>query len=421
MALTFAQLTAPAAIDDAADYNAALEAARLAKKQALYASLNSVGVQGVYSWATGSVPSSLVEIYAWSLFDYDLSQAYLALGALNSTAFSESGRGDAGQDGLSVLSREVYDNTRGAGLFTVCRIKLTDSAGNGPWTFQPNTVSFSVGRGGKRFDGFDFAGTGAAIVLPKSGTVYVYCKAEAAGSAYGSLSVGAVNTFARGSLSGVTVTNDSTWLNFVGAVVGTDDESDESLRDRNLHKWGELGTGSPASAYVSRCKAADPTNITRVETFTNFDIFDPGRIDIVIAGPAGAVAPSVVQAAQDAIAPLQIGGSFIPETARAVVTSAANRTINVTATVYVQAEYDTAAFQAQVSADFAAFAADHEIGGGKLGIVSAERIAEVLQYRAGLSAGIIYDVDAITPNTDTILAYNEVPLFDLTGLTYVRT
>ena len=143
MALTFAQLTAPAAIDDAADYNAALEAARLAKKQALYASLNSVGVQGVYSWATGSVPSSLVEIYAWSLFDYDLSQAYLALGALNSTAFSESGRGDDGQDGLSVLSREVYDNTRGAGLFTVCRIKLTDSAGNGPWTFQPNTVSFS--------------------------------------------------------------------------------------------------------------------------------------------------------------------------------------------------------------------------------------------------------------------------------------
>jgi hypothetical protein len=103
------------------------------------------------------------------------------------------------------------------------------------------------------------------------------------------------------------------------------------------------------------------------------------------------------------------------------VTSAANRTINVTATVYVQAEYDTAAFQAQVSADFAAFAADHEIGGGKLGIVSAERVSEVLQYRAGLSAGIIYDVDAITPNTDIVLAYNEVPLFDLTGLTYVRT
>ena len=43
------------------------------------------------------------------------------------------------------------------------------------------------------------------------------------------------------------------------------------------------------------------------------------------------------------------------DVARAVVSSAINRTITIAATVYVQKEYNTAAFYAQVSADYAAF------------------------------------------------------------------
>jgi hypothetical protein len=102
------------------------------------------------------------------------------------------------------------------------------------------------------------------------------------------------------------------------------------------------------------------------------------------------------------------------------VTSALNKTISVAGTVYVQKEINVAEFQAQVSADFATFAASHKIGGLPLGIVSAERISAVLQYRAGLNAGaIVLDADTITPSTDTTLAYNEVPVFDLTGLVFV--
>ena len=122
MAASYATLTAAAAIDAASDRNAALQAARLARKNGLYANLNAIGVNGVYSWDTGSVPSSLVEMYAWSLFDLDLSVAYLAQGALNSTAISESGRGDDGNtDQLSVLADEVYDNQRAPAKFTIGR------------------------------------------------------------------------------------------------------------------------------------------------------------------------------------------------------------------------------------------------------------------------------------------------------------
>lgn len=420
---SYATLTAAAAIDAAVDdsaYNTALQAARKARKEGLYTNLNAIGVNGVYSWDTGSVPSSLVEMYAWSLFDLDYSVAYLARGALNSTAESVSGQGDDGNtDQLSVLADEVYDNQRAGAKFTIGRVLLTDSANAGPWTFNPATVSVTVGRGGKRFDGFDYSATGT-VTLPRGGSVYLYIQSEAAGAAYSALSLGAINTISRGNMSGVTVTNDATWLNFSGAQVGTDGESDITLRERNTTKWGLLGTGSPERAYRNRAMAVDPTSITRVGVFTNYDIFDPGRVDVVLAGPSGAVAIGVVQAVQNDLSTNQIGGDFIPETARVVVTSALNKTISVAGTVYVQKEINVAEFQAQVSADFATFAASHKIGGLPLGIVSAERISAVLQYRAGLNAGaIVLDADTITPSTDTTLAYNEVPVFDLTGLVFV--
>lgn len=407
MALTYAQLVAPAAYDQEADPDG-FKAARLAVKQTLLTRLNDVGVVGVWSWTTGSVPSSLVEVYAWSLLDIDVSRAFIAQGGLNS---------DAEDDALDTWAEQVYDNTRFPGLTTVARVKLTDAAGAGPYTFNPASVSFTVGRGGLRFDGFDFTGLGN-LTLPQSGTVYVYVRAEDKGSKYSTLSVGAVNYFARGALPGVTVTNDSTWLTFSGAVAGTDDESDAALRARNVAKWGTLGTGSPASAYETWALEAQPTQVTRVAPLTNIDLLDPGRIDVILAGPAGAVDPGVVAAVQAYIAPNEVGGERIPATARCVVSSAANLTINVTATLRVQSGYNTSAFQAQVSADFASFAAATPIGGGQLGFVDWQRMLGVLVYRAGLNPGIILDVSSFSPSADVALLYYQVPVFSLT-LTWV--
>ena len=409
--LTFAQLTLPAtAYESAPDQTAYITAARLAKKQLLYNDLFAIGVTGVVSWTTGSVPSSQMEMYAWALVDYDLNQGYLALGQLNSTA-----SGDA----LANLSENVYQNTPAPGTYTVCQVLLTDAANAGPYTFQPSSVSFSVGRGGLLYNGVDLLNTGLPITLPKGGSAYVFATSADVGSAYGQLSLNTLNFFARGSLPGVTVTNDSTWLTGNPQLVaGTDPQSDASLQLENSSQWGTLGTGSPALAYVNWAIKAQPTQVTRVATFTNLLLLDPGRIDVIVAGAGGAVASGVVQAVQQYIAPAQIGGSRIPDTARCVVSSAVNLTVTVSATVSIQAAYDTAAFQAQVSADFAAYAAAVPIGGGQLAVLSWLRLAEIMQYRAGLNPGIVYDVQNFSPAADVPLAYNQVPIFSL-NITYV--
>lgn len=414
---TFAQLVAPAASSiDADPTGVALAAYYKARKAGLYASLNSIGVTGTASWLTGSVPSSMMEMFSRALADYDIDQAFLAQGSTNPTATGPA---------LDNLTFNTYGQLRAAATFTVAQLLLTDTAGAGPFTFDPTSKSFSVGPGGPRFDGYDLLGTGLQVTLPKNGTVYVYVQSSAAGSAYGALSTGTVTYFARGAMPGVSVTNDGTWLTFTTTngktgVAGADAQTDAALQAQNSAQWGTLGTGSPESAYRNWALLAAPNIVTRVAVLTNLDILDPGRVDVIVAGSGGAVASGIVLAVQNYIAPLQVGGSRIPETARCVVTSAANHTITVSATVFIAGAYNTAAFQAQVSADYAAFAGDFVIGGAPLGIVSSERLQEVLSYRAGLSAGIIYDVQNFLPAADIPLLYYEVPDIAL-SLTWVST
>ena len=402
--LTYAQITAPADYSlDADPSGAKYRAYYLQRKAALYNVLSGIGVTGVWSWATGSVPSSQMEMFGRSLADYDMAQALLAKGATSTTA-----EGDA----LDAVTFNVYGARRAPATYTTARFLLTDAAGRGPHTFSPTSKSVSAGPGGPRFDGLDWDGSGK-VVIPKNGSAYLYARSESPGSEYSSLSVDTVTFFARGALAGVEVTNDSTWLSFSGAVAGQDEQKDDALRAQNAAQWGTLGTGSPAKAYKNWALRAAPNVVTRVAVMSNLDPLDPGRVDVLLAGAAGAVGPSTVKDVQDAIAAAQTGGERIPETARCVVSSATNHSITVGATIYVQGEYNTAAFQARVSADFATYAAGVEIGGGPLGVVSWERLAEILQLQAGTSAGIIYDVSDFSPSTDVTLDYNEVPVFTL--------
>ena len=158
-----------------------------------------------------------------------------------------------------------------------------------------------------------------------------------------------------------------------------------------------------------------PQQVKKTVVYTNLDIFDPGRVDVIIAGSAGPLGPSTVAAVQNYIAPAQVGGSRIPETARAVVSSALANVVVISGILYVQATFNTPAFQASVVANVGAFFADLPIGA----LVSQERIIEVLLYPAGLSAGVIVDATITSPTADITLAYNEVAVPDLTGLTFV--
>lgn len=356
-----------------------------------------------YTWESGAVPATLIEVEAESGTDYQVAQKIVA----------ESGLIDlAEKDALTEHAKQVYQFDRRLGQPTVGWETITDSALVGPVTFSQGSLSFSVGQGGLTFDGVN---DGTTLTLPRGGSVRVKIQSRGTGSKY-VVAAGSINFPSRGIIPGVTVTNESTWLTNgttlpqggtqSGCQQGTSDDPDTTLRTLAKAQWGTLGTGSPESAYRRWAMGADVA-ITKVAVLTNLDLLDPGRIDVIVAGSGGGVGAGVVTNAQNAIAPLQTGGERIPETARVLVTSATNYSITVSGTLYVQASLNTAAFQAQVAADLSAFQADLPIGA----LVSWERLLEVVTQRAGSVSGIITDVENFSPTTDTQLAYDRVAVF----------
>lgn len=368
-------------------------------KQDLLNDLAALGF-GAFSWETGSVPSGLVEIQAGALTNFQIAEQIIA----------ESGLVDyATGDALDLHSDQVYDNQRFPGLVTIGRVRLTDVANAGPYTFAATSTSFSVGLGGLLYNG-----TGGSVTIPKGGSAYVTVQSQSVGASYAQVATGAINTFARGAIPGVSVTNESSWITATaGGQQGTNAESDPQLQTRDRSKWGTLGTGSPEKAYVNWALTAGKDfaagqQVKKCVVYSNYSIFDPGRVDVIIAGTAGPVGADVVAAVQNYIAPSQIGGDKIPETARAVVSSALLHTVVITATLYVQAAFNTADFQNQVKANVDSYFADLAIGA----LVSQERIIEVLLYPAGLSSGVIVDAAVTSPAADLQLAYNEVAVAD---------
>ena len=373
------------------------------------------------SWETGSVPSGLVEIQANSLTKFQENQAQIAESGLNETAFGE---------GLTIHAAQVYDNTRQPGLFTIGYVTLTDSGNAGPFTFSATGTSFSRGPGGLLFNGLVDAETGSTTVtIPQGGSRNVVVQATSVGAAY-NVAPGSINFFARGVLPGVTTTNPTDWLTkYASGQAGTNEETDDQLRDRDRSKWGTLGTGSPERAYRYWAATASQS-VKKVAVFTNLDMFDSGRVDVFIAGNSGSVGPAVVaavqnyiapqlvggslipetakcvvsSAVQNYIAPQQVGGSLIPETAKCVVSSAVQVNVNVTATIFVQAAYNTAAFAAQIDDALLTYFQALDIGA----FISTDRVAQVMLSPAGLSPGIIVAATVTSPLLNVQLAYNEV-------------
>ncbi len=370
-------------------------------KAAILQNLASKGITAALSWAPESVPSMLVETEADATSNFQFAQQQILFSRFNRWA---------SKDALIEHSLQIYNNNPLAGVQLIGRVQLTDT-GAGPFQITPSSLSVSVGLGGLLFDGYDDP-TGV-VTLPKNGSCYVYVKAAEIGGKY-NVNTNAINTIARGGLPGVLVTNPSDWLSAPGTIQGSDDETPEQLRTRNPLKWGELGIGTPAAGYESRIRAVSPL-IKRVKILSNLDMLDPGTVTAIIAGDAGALSPDIVLAVQNAIAPSQIGGSFIPETARFICASAVNRTITITATLYVPGELNTPAMLALIGADVLAYQLAMDIGGK----VSWERTLQVTGNVAGLEPKPIQDMDWTAPAADVVLAYNEVPVFDVSGITLV--
>ena len=377
-----------------------------ATKSDVLTRLEAAGFTSIRSLSPEAGPIAFVETESQTLDSVNQSAAFITASGLNDLA-----EGDA----LAELSDQVYQNTKREGTRARLYVTLTDT-GQGPYTFDVTTVGFSTGIGGKIFNGVaaetdSFGALVTTKTLAKNGTAKVYVDAEQLGAAY-NIAANTLQTFYRGVLGGVTVTNPVGSQSDSLGIVGTDPETDSNLQQRNRKQWETLSAGATQGMYEKLARDSDP-QITRVAVKTNLDLTDPGLVTVLLASDAGAVGGSVVANAQNAIAPLFTGGSRIPETARAVCVSAANLAVAVAGTVIVDSAYNTQAFLDQINADLASYFKSFFIGGGKLGRVPYERIIGIISYRAGLTNSVVLDTTGVTINgasVDLALAFNQVPV-----------
>lgn len=374
-------------------------------KTTVFDRLEAAGFTAIRSYAPESLPIGLVETESQTLDQENQAGAFVVKSGYNSLAE---------KDALDELSHELYDDERNPGTQAQGFVTLSDPRSQGPFTLSPLSVSFSRGVGGLVYNGVNPNGVDP-LVLPKGGSVNVYVQAEAVGSDYNA-GVGEINTFTRGRLTGVVATNPAGWQSGIFGVSGTNPEEDPSLRARNTTKWGTLSQFKPTtmvqSGYENAARNAS-NQVTRVRVVTNADLTDPGKVDVIIAGDAGALSVGVVATVQIALAPLQLGGPNIAETAKCVVTSAVNLAVTVAGIVTVDAVFNTPAFLAQINIDLATWFKSFLIGGGKLGRVSYERILGIVSFRAGLTNNVVLDATNVTVNggtSDLPIAFNQVPV-----------
>jgi len=374
-------------------------------KQETFDRLEAAGFTAIESYAPESLPVALVEVESRAQDQENQAGAYVVAQGYNQTA-SDSG--------LDNLSEQLFDDFRFLGVKASGFVTLSDPRGLGPFKFSPLSVGFSVGIGGLEYSGVAPNGVDP-VTIPRGGSARVYVEAADVGSDYNA-GVGEIDTWVRGTLAGVTVTNPSGWQADQYGASGTPAEEDASLQRRNVTKWGTLSQFKPTTMVQSGYEAAARNasqEVTRVRVETNLDLTDPGRVDVIVAGEAGALAPSVVAAVQLALSPTQTGGPNISESARCAATSAVNLAVTVSGTVIVEATYNNAAFLATVNRNLATWFGSFLIGGGRLGRVSYERVLGLISLPAGTTNSVVLDATDVKINggtQDLAIQYNQVPV-----------
>lgn len=313
------------------------------EEEILQQQLNLLELYGfpVSAWQTGSVPRTLLQVFANVMQDAWLTISNVAKGSTLSTA--EGGW-------LDLLAASQYDETRQEGQFTEGIVRLTD-AGGGPHSVSVGQLYVATA------DGLRFRNTTGGTV-PLNGFLDLTFRAENVGASYnvanGSI-VELVTSLSTVSVSNPAVGTSGTWISTPGADV----ESDESFRMRCRSKWATLSTGSPRDAYIYW--ALLQTGVTRAAV-DDGNPNGPGTA-IVYIDSAAAVSPTQIYI--DGKAPI---GTAI------TVAAATTQTITVVGTVYVEVEQLPAA-QSAIQDNLAELALTTPIGGK---IYASEVIARVM-------------------------------------------
>lgn len=323
------------------------------------------------AWQPGSTPLTLLETDAQLSEDlYSLAKVIAAGGLLD---YAED-------DWLSLLGENFYNLEELQGSIAQGGLLLTDTGGGAPFNITAGQL-WAVSNSGLLYSNV------GAFTIPHSGSVTATFRAEQIGVKF-NVANNTIQTLAT-PIAGVTLNNpdpgSGTWL----SVQGADIESAGNYRSRCRARWASLGTGPTAAVYDFWARTAS-AEVTR--TTVKPSLVVPGEVDVYLAGASGPVSGTAVTDANAYIQPR------VSLTNTVVVASAAAHLITVTATVYVQAGFETAAAIA-CAANLDAMIAALPVGG----TLYWSNIIEQLSLPAG-----VRNVSVSVPSGDVTLSATEV-------------
>jgi uncharacterized phage protein gp47/JayE len=376
MALTLDQLTGVITEDDA-----------LAECIAILAGLG----YNATSWQDGSVQLTLVRLVAKLWSRQSETVAKLAGMGLNEYA---SG------DWLELFSYSHYANTKKKALTTRGVEVLTASAdAPGPFTINASDLVFA-----DTLTGQTFRNTSSGV-LNAGGTLALDIEAESPGSK-GDVAPNTI-TVMKTPLAGVTANNPipdgaSSWITRNGG----DDETDAALRTRNRTKWATIGSaGVPGAAYEHFSLQAHES-VKRVFV-DDRNPRGPNTIDIYVAGDAGDLSSTVVQAVDDYLSGITDGKVRKGAGSDVEVYSALRRDIAIGGTIYIANNYNTTATQSAILAAVSEYFKTLDIGGTKQAVGGTGYVVFGRIYTAVLTVRGVTNA-VLSLGGDIALAKNEV-------------
>lgn len=350
---------------------------------AMYRIYAALGVSTT-SWAAGAIVRTVSVAVSAILSAFSELQAEIA-----ASGFMELAEGDW----LTLCARYVYGVERIEATFATGVITLVN-AGGGVFTLDPDDLIVSNPSTGKSYRNT------AAITLGAGATLTdIPIQAVEAGSSStaGPNTITVLTTF----LIQVTCTNPA-------AVVGSDEQSDPSLRESCREKLGSLSPMGPwdAYAYAARISERAPgENIGITRTRVLKDGY--GNVTLIVADPDGEVAPSDVAIINENI---QLHATPLAVASDTVSATAVPFTVSYEAWVYNTSGNNDDQIRDLIRLKVANFFAVQPIGGNLLtptppGFIFQDAI------RAAVAAALqpqIFHVLVSSPGGDTSMASTEV-------------
>ncbi len=360
-------------------------------EKAIFDALEARGVQTT-TWKPGAIARTIISGAAIVMAAFSTLQQRIA----------ESGfLGLAQEDWLTIVASEVYNVERDAGTFATGDVTL-DNTGGGVYVVAIGDLTVSNSTSGKTYRNT------AAFTLDAFETGEIVPVQAVELGADSTSAAGFIDTLET-VLLGVTVTNPT-------ALVGLDEESDESLRTRSLAKTGTLSPNGPADAYRFLALSAEtddgtPAGVTRVTTIPDGE----GNVTVIVATASGPVTGTV----GDTSTPLgavdeTIQTQAVPLAVTATTTSATTKPISVTYEAFVRTTVGltSAELLTNIALALSTYISQQPIGGSRKvpggGFVFTTALESVIGEAVGTKQ--LVDVDLALPTGDVVIGTTEAPV-----------